>query len=440
MSSEETLRRASYGPNSPQIGRKGARTRQRIIDETLRLFEAKGFHETLVDEIAERSGVSRATLYQYFASKDEIFQELMEECGAALQRVVRRLGPLGPTEEGFDNLHWWLGEWAWVFSRYATMFAQWERVATVSAGVRPQVATFAEIYSHRVAKRLTDSGVTGVDVVDVGTILLVAVHRFNYYRYRGAVPGLTDQQLLDGLAVHVQLALFPETPAAVFDAIALDLGESTGVVSWPGPYTPEFQARFAALSDRARGTVDRLLDAACRVFSAYGYHMATVDDVVREAGVARGTFYKYFTDKPDALAAIAEEAWGVLPPLVEQFATLSPGDHDALLEWMGRYDRTRVRYVGLLRVWMEDQPLDDQVRAIGAEVGRRASLAFASVLNAVERDHPFNTTTGVLFLHALLERSLDGLTDESTPERRQEVVELLTWLIGRGLLNGRGRG
>ncbi|MGW6358058.1 TetR/AcrR family transcriptional regulator [Streptomyces sp. NPDC055092] len=438
MSSEETLRRASYGPNSPQIGRKGARTRQRIIDETLRLFEAKGFHETLVDDIAERSGVSRATLYQYFASKDEIFQELMEECGAALHRVVRRLGPLGPTEQGFDNLHWWLGEWAWVFTKYATMFAQWERVATASAGVRPQVVTFTEIYSHRVAKRLSDSGVSGVDLADVGTILLVAVHRFNYYRYRGAVPGLTDQQLLDGLAVHVQLALFPETPAEVFVALDLDVGESVGVVRWPDAYTPEFPDRFGTLSHRARGTVDRLLDASCRVFSQYGYHMATVDDVVREAGVARGTFYKYFTDKADALAAIAEEAWAVLPPVVEDFAALSPGDHEGLLEWMGSYDRVRIRYIGLLRVWLEDQPLDDEVRAIGAEIGRRAALACAAVLNAVEREHPYNATTAVLFLQALLERSLDGLTDETSPERRQEVVELLTWLVERGLLNGRG--
>ncbi|MFF4767304.1 TetR/AcrR family transcriptional regulator [Streptomyces sp. NPDC001255] len=435
MSSTESHRRASYGPNSPQIGRKGARTRQRILDETLRLFEEKSFHETLIDDIAERSGVSRATLYQYFASKDDIFQELMEECGAALHRVVRRLGVLGPTEGGFDNLHWWLGEWAWVFSKYATMFAEWARVATVKADVRPQVAAFAESYSDRVAKRLTDSGVEGIDRTDVATVLLVAVDRFNYYRHRGAAPELSDEQLLDGIAVHTQLVLFPDTPASAFAGVSLDVGAPAEVVLLPGTRSPRVVDRFAELSPRARPTVERLLDAACAVFHGFGYHMATIDDIVREAGLARGTFYKYFTDKHDALAAVAEESWRVLPPLLDDFAALRADDHEALLAWMDRWTEARARYIGLIRVWLEDEPLPGTVGEIGVETGRRAIASFGSVLASVERQYPWNPATALLFLQALLERGLGGLTKETTAQRRQEVVELLTTILERGLLN-----
>jgi AcrR family transcriptional regulator len=41
----------------------------------------------------------------------------------------------------------------------------------------------------------------------------------------------------------------------------------------------------------------QILAAARNVFSRLGYHQATIDHVVAEAGVARGTFYLYFDDK-----------------------------------------------------------------------------------------------------------------------------------------------
>ena len=40
-----------------------------------------------------------------------------------------------------------------------------------------------------------------------------------------------------------------------------------------------------------------LLAAARQVFSQKGYHPATVDDITRVAGVAKGTFYLYFSEK-----------------------------------------------------------------------------------------------------------------------------------------------
>jgi AcrR family transcriptional regulator len=42
------------------------------------------------------------------------------------------------------------------------------------------------------------------------------------------------------------------------------------------------------------------------VFAKRGYHQATVDDIVAEAGVARGTFYLYFEDKRAVLADLID--------------------------------------------------------------------------------------------------------------------------------------
>jgi AcrR family transcriptional regulator len=42
---------------------------------------------------------------------------------------------------------------------------------------------------------------------------------------------------------------------------------------------------------------NQLLVAARQVFASKGYHAATVDDITRAAGVAKGTFYLYFNEK-----------------------------------------------------------------------------------------------------------------------------------------------
>jgi AcrR family transcriptional regulator len=48
-----------------------------------------------------------------------------------------------------------------------------------------------------------------------------------------------------------------------------------------------------------------LIEAAVAVFSAKGVAAASVDDIVRAAGVAKGTFYLYFATKDDAVNAVA---------------------------------------------------------------------------------------------------------------------------------------
>lgn len=52
---------------------------------------------------------------------------------------------------------------------------------------------------------------------------------------------------------------------------------------------------------------DELLQAGMVLFSANGYHDTKVSDIVREAGVAQGTFYLYFDSKADLFVALLDE-------------------------------------------------------------------------------------------------------------------------------------
>jgi AcrR family transcriptional regulator len=50
----------------------------------------------------------------------------------------------------------------------------------------------------------------------------------------------------------------------------------------------------------------RILGAAQNLFLRYGVKRTTLDDVVREAGIAKGTLYLYFDSKDELFAAVAE--------------------------------------------------------------------------------------------------------------------------------------
>jgi AcrR family transcriptional regulator len=58
---------------------------------------------------------------------------------------------------------------------------------------------------------------------------------------------------------------------------------------------------------RRAQTQARILDAARACFAAKGYHRTSVDDIIRSAGVARGTFYLYFEAKRAVLAALLSQ-------------------------------------------------------------------------------------------------------------------------------------
>lgn len=55
-----------------------------------------------------------------------------------------------------------------------------------------------------------------------------------------------------------------------------------------------------------RRRVQDLTEAGLALFLARGIEAVTIDEVAREAGMAKGNFYRYFRDKPDLVEAVIE--------------------------------------------------------------------------------------------------------------------------------------
>ena len=59
---------------------------------------------------------------------------------------------------------------------------------------------------------------------------------------------------------------------------------------------------------RREETRDRIIIAACELFSKYGYHNTQVMDIVKAVGMSAGTFYNHFKDKRDLFEQITIES------------------------------------------------------------------------------------------------------------------------------------
>jgi AcrR family transcriptional regulator len=69
--------------------RKKAATRQRIADEATRLFLARGFDRVTTTEIAEAADVSKMTVFNYFARKEDIFFDRLPQAAELLTSAIR---------------------------------------------------------------------------------------------------------------------------------------------------------------------------------------------------------------------------------------------------------------------------------------------------------------------------------------------------------------
>lgn len=67
----------------PLRERNKERVKQRILSAASELFKTGGYHQTTIDDIAEKAEISRATLFNYFPSKETLLlpwgQEILEE-------------------------------------------------------------------------------------------------------------------------------------------------------------------------------------------------------------------------------------------------------------------------------------------------------------------------------------------------------------------------
>ena len=121
-----------------------ARKRQEIFDASVHLFVEKGFNETSMREIAGAAGIGKATLYDYFKTKDDIllsfFEREISEITERAAGVARQSLPAADKLRRIMQMH--LEHWLLRKGFYLRLTIEAQRLALESQQ-RIQVARHA---------------------------------------------------------------------------------------------------------------------------------------------------------------------------------------------------------------------------------------------------------------------------------------------------------
>jgi AcrR family transcriptional regulator len=69
---------------------------------------------------------------------------------------------------------------------------------------------------------------------------------------------------------------------------------------------------------------EKILEGAIRAFGRYGLRKSSMSDICTEAGVSRGTMYRYFKSKDQVLEAVGEHVEGTLRATLADAVSASP--------------------------------------------------------------------------------------------------------------------
>ena len=109
----------------------------------------------------------------------------------------------------------------------------------------------------------------------------------------------------------------------------------------------------------ARVVENGILAAAMKVFAKRGFAATRVEDVLDEAGIARRTFYRYFTSKEDVLAAVYELATSELVRAIDEASESILDPIGGVRAGVELYLDFHVENAGLLRVLVQQSVRSD---------------------------------------------------------------------------------
>ena len=85
-------------------------TKDKILEEALKLFAQSGYMGTSMNDIASKLGVTKAALYKHYKSKQEILDSIIDKMNELdMERVKRYEMPEGDLEKvtaEYKEKHW----------------------------------------------------------------------------------------------------------------------------------------------------------------------------------------------------------------------------------------------------------------------------------------------------------------------------------------------
>lgn len=377
------LRRAPFSDN-PNVGARGQRTQQRILDAALQVFADDGYHQSGIARITELAGCSRASFYQYFASKEDVFRQLTGQVARQLAASAEALEPLTPDADGWASLRAWVARYSDIYDRYEPVFHVFDAAARTDEALAVGSVRTTTRNVERIRSRLVTTSLPPRQLDPVIRVLLAAVTRSLAVAatLRSVEPKVYRRDRVeDAIADVLHRALFELRPDV---NVHPPMRRRPPRIPW-GPMTREVlrdDDDVSEMTAAGRRTLEALMEAGHDAFVRRGYHGTRVDDVVDAAGVSHGAFYRYFENKDHLARVLNVRAMRTVATVLLEIPDSSePGaaSRPALRRWLRRYVETQSTEAAMFQVMLDASGSDARLQSDSAAAldwGRRRLARF----------------------------------------------------------------
>lgn len=185
---------------------------------------------------------------------------------------------------------------------------------------------------------------------------------------------------------------------------------------------------------------ERLLNAASREFASRAYNDASINRIIQEAGVPRGSFYMYFQDKEDLFRYLLRGYMDQLTMVLEEALLREGGDMFEAVLYLYDYivqhrEQRELGGMGAMAAivsrnsGMQKNVLLEMVDS-GAVLSRLRELVRPELLD-LRRDRDLGDMLGLL-LSVAVPALYSGLQAGGAPENRERLKNLLD-ILKRGM-------
>jgi AcrR family transcriptional regulator len=107
------------------------------------------------------------------------------------------------------------------------------------------------------------------------------------------------------------------------------------------------------MSGGAPDTRQRIVATAQALFARFGLKKTTLEEIIRRANVAKGTFYKYFSNKEALFMEVVERESATLTALIREAVREAPSAQDKMRAYLKVRVRTFAEFANLYEITRE---------------------------------------------------------------------------------------
>lgn len=396
-----------------------------VLEEAARLFNRQGYTGTTLDDLAARMSVTKAALYYYVSSKEDLGVQSYRRTLDMQRRMLERAGSEGAT--GLDRIARYI---LLVCDPDATPLAIVNEAAALATPARRELDRYARANARMMRAFISDGIADGSIAPRDPALTTLAINGalswlpLWYRPRRHARPRNAGPDFADIIANGMRSGRGGDPLQPIVPGIALERGREI------------FDRK-----EQARHKREALLKAATAVFNRKGYAGASLDEVVESLNVTKGAFYHYVSSKDDLLLRCHERSLDLMTGLMRSIDERGETGWEKVELTIRSVIELHCGGHGPIAIFSGLNSLSPPKRAQVAERFKRTGSLFMSFIKQGIADGSIRACD-VLFAHGAIVGSTVWLPKwyaPAGPGSPAEIAENFCSLFAHGLVGAQSR-